>query len=577
MTVESIQIEPSVYSPNNQEIKNKVRDIPVCFVMTPSPFLADERVFPFLGPLKVAAELKKNNNPVTVLDLSGYSTTSFNDILEEYVKVHPDTKMFALSATTPQLPYAVILSKEIKAKIPGSKVILGGPHATLTHAAYKQDLANNRIGRGTYAYNQLQDFFDTIVIGDGEMAIFHALNPEHQQQVIDAGNFSSDLFMKRGTLDEFEQPARELIDIDSYKYYIDGHRAFSVISQLGCPFKCGFCGGRDSQVFRMTRTRSNQSIIKEIEDTIKASITRSLNSEDPSKVLTGVMFYDDELNVTKNGLESLCKNLIALQEKLAIEIPTETKRKLGIKTEVIDEKERVSMRLRGFIKAELFTQEQANLMFEAGFREVLSGVESGSDLILNAMQKNTSRKINSRAVNFAHNVKATNGQNGRMKFKALMSIGHPGESKETILESIKWAKENLTPGDEIDWSVITQYPGSPYYDRSYFDSAKNVWVYEVHDKKTNQNLKLYSHPSDFTQDVHNYKGIPGNYQAYVFTDFLTSEELVHWRDFAENETRVKHLQHRPIEGIVPNQFEHSMGQGLPQRILTEHGNIYTSN
>jgi hypothetical protein len=64
------------------------------------------------------------------------------------------------------------------------------------------------------------------------------------------------------------------------------------------------------------------------------------------------MFYDDELNVTKNGLEDLCKGLIDLQDRIGLE-----------------------MRFRGFVKAELLTQEQADLMYEAGFRVLLSGVE----------------------------------------------------------------------------------------------------------------------------------------------------------------------------------------------------------
>ena len=34
------------------------------------------------------------------------------------------------------------------------------------------------------------------------------------------------------------------MDVGSYHYTIDGHRALSLIAQLGCPFECGFCGGR---------------------------------------------------------------------------------------------------------------------------------------------------------------------------------------------------------------------------------------------------------------------------------------------------------------------------------------------
>jgi radical SAM superfamily enzyme YgiQ (UPF0313 family) len=92
------------------------------------------------------------------------------------------------------------------------------------------------------------------------------------------------------------------------------------------------------------------------------------------------------------------------------------------------------MRFRGFVKAELFTPEQARLMKQAGFKILLSGVESGSDKILTVMKKHTSREINSRCVNIAHDA--------GLRFKALMSIGHPGESETTIGESIEWAVNN---------------------------------------------------------------------------------------------------------------------------------------
>ena len=543
-----------------QEVKERVRNTSVAMIMTPSPFLADARVFPFLGGLKVAAELRKNGNPISVLDLAGYSHEACEEIIDQFIQIKPETKTFALTATTPQLPSAIVIAKEIRKRIPDAKIILGGPHVTLTHTAYLEDQVTGNQGRGSKAFNQLQEHFDTLVVGDGEEAIFHAIDDKSQDKIIDAGNLLSPLYLKKGTLENYEYPARDLIDMDSYHYYIDGHRAFSIISQLGYPFKCGFCGGRLSHVFRAIRSREVEDVIEEVESVITASVMRALESNDPEKVLTAAMFYDDELNVNKKEktLEKLCEGLIKMQAKLAREISPEIKTKLGIKTEVVDGEERVVMRFRGFVKAELFTEEQAKLMYAAGFREVLSGVESGSDKILNAMQKNTSREVNSRCVQYAHNA--------GMRFKALMSIGHPGESSETIIESIEWAKANLREGDEIDWTVITQYPGSPYFDRSYFDKDRNVWVYEFEDKKSKEILRLYSYPSDFTTDVHNYKGIPGNYVAYVFTDYLSAEDLVRWRDYAEQTTRVEFLKHNPIKAIEANQFDHSMGQGLPHSV-----------
>ena len=536
--------------------KEKVRNIPVCLITPPSPFLADERVFPFLAPPKLAAELQMNGNEVAILDLSGYA--NYQEIVEDYVN-NSQTKVFGITATTPQIPNAIAISRTIKSIDPNALVILGGPHITLTHGAMVKDLEKETAsGRGTNDFNQLTPHFDKLVAGDGEKAIFYAIDPDHTNTLIDAGSLQSPLFMQKGELESFASPRRDLIDMDSYSYYIDGHRAFSLIAQLGCPFECGFCGGRDVQAYRMARTRNINSVLSEIEEVVGSSFARALESGDPSKALTAVMFYDDELNVSPSNLENLCHGLIDLQRNLAKYIPDDLKKQLGLKTEIINDEERIAMRFRGFVKAELFTKEQAELMYEAGFRILLTGVESGSDKILAAMRKHTSRVINSRCVTLAHAA--------GLKVKALMSLGHPGESKETIAESIEWALSNLRDGDEIDWTVITQYPGSPYYDHSVFVPEKNAWLYQIQNKKTLEVLNLWSKSTNYEVDVAYYKGIPGSYTAYVWTDHLTPEELVYQRDLAETTTR-NHLNLPPVQSVAAKQFEHSMGQSLPKQIL----------
>ncbi len=527
--------------------KDKVRNIPVCLIIPPSSFLADERVFPFLGILKVAAQLRDNGNEVDVIDCSGYGNP--DEIVKKYIDEHPSVKTFGLTATTPQIVSCGKILQQIRDSSHDSKVILGGTHATLTHAGYLQELkTGTERGRATVALSQLNELFDTIVAGDGEMSIFYAIDNENNQKLIDAGNLSSPLFIKRGELDQYTPAARELIDHESYKYYIDGKRAASLIAQLGCPFECGFCGGRDSQFLRMIRTRTIPNIIDEMGQIIDSS----KNWEEP---IRAIMFYDDELNVSPQNLENLCKALIDYQAESGLEL-----------------------RFRGFVKAELFTQEQANLMYKAGFREVLSGVESGSDLMLKAMRKHTSRDINSRCVKYAHNA--------GLNFKALMSLGHPGESYETIQESIDWVKDNLRVGDQVDWTVITVFFGTPYSDRATYIKEDDVWVYEtkvLDDKtKTTKILKLYSKRTDQFLDAQFYKGIPDGYKAYVWTDFITQDELVTQRGRAENETRA-HLNLPHIQSVTEMQYEHTMGmpgnsnEALPSKILRSSKTIYSAN
>jgi radical SAM superfamily enzyme YgiQ (UPF0313 family) len=485
----------------------------LCFVIPPSVFLLDERVFMTLGILRVAAVVEESGYPLDMLDLSGIQ--NYVDVVRDYLNGH-DTTTFCLTATTPQMPAVCAIAEVIRHQRPSSRLILGGPHVTLVNAAYKQELKNGKLKRAHNAYEKLVNSFDTLVAGDGEEAIFEALRPD-APQLVDADRPESQLFLTNRRLAELPMPARHLVDVDSYRYYIEGERALSLIAQLGCPFSCGFCGGRKSPSLRRIRMRSHENVVAEI---------RQLYEDYGVKAF---MLYDDELNVNR-GMVELMHGLRSLQDGLGVEF-----------------------RLRGFIKSELFNDEQAEAMYRAGFRWILTGFESGSPRILQNINKKASREDNTRCVEIAR-------RHG-LKVKALMSIGHPGESPETVANTRDWLLE-VKP-DDFDVTIITTYPGTPYYDDAEpHVELPNVWTY------TFQGDQLHAYEVDYTQVADYYKGDPdGGYRAYVFTDSLSSEDLVRLRDQVEAEVRAKlGIQFNPSRPA--QQYEHSMGQHhLPTNIL----------
>ena len=484
----------------------------VCLIIPPSGFLLDERVFMPLGILRVAAMLERRKIPVEVLDLSGIS-----NYLEAVADHAAATKAlaFGITATTPQLPSAIAIANTIRDVRKDARLILGGPHVTLVNAAYR----NNRMGRANKALAEIINSFDVLVAGDGEYAIFESLLPD-APKIIDADNPESPdgLFLTNKRLEELPWPARHLVDVESYRHYtIEGEKALSIIAQLGCPFECGFCGGRISPAFRRVRTRSSENIVREISHLYE------------TYGIKGFMFYDDELNVNKNFIELM--RLIA-----------DKQRDFG-----------VEWKLRGFIKSELFTDEQARAMYKTGFRWILTGFESGSPRILKNINKKATKEDNSRCVEIAR-------RHG-LKVKALMSIGHPGESLSTIRETERWLLE--TKPDDFDVAIITVYPGTPYYDESLpFANKPDTWVYTY--AKTDD--RLYQLELDYSKTTNYYKGKPGGgYRAYVYTDYVSTETLVKERDRVERTVREK--LNIPFNPSTPAlRYEHSMGQ-MGQMIL----------
>src|SRR5262245_5695963 len=458
---------------------------PVCLIVAPSVFLLDERVFMSLGILRVAAVLEAAGRPVEVLDLSGLEN------YEEIVRLHAANSSathFGITATTPQMPAAVRIAKSVRSMRPDALVSLGGPHVTLVNAAAKREQRQGRSGRAACAMAILERDFDVLVAGDGEEAVFQALRPK-PPSLIDADEPKSTLFLTNAALTKLPFPARHLVDVDSYHYAIEERPALSLIAQLGCPFECGFCGGRSSPSLRRIRTRTTESIVDEMCRHYETYGT------------TGFMFYDDELNVNR-GMVSLLHAIRGAQERLGVD-----------------------WRLRGFIKAELFTDEQARELHAAGFRWILVGFESGSPRILENINKKSSRDDNTGCLEIA----ARHG----LKVKALMSVGHPGESAETVHETHEWLVQ-AQPAD-FDVTIITTYPGTPYYDEAVpHDQLAGVWTYTY--GKTGD--RLHSYEVDFTRVAEYYKGNPdGGYHAYVFTDRLSAVELVEARDAIERGVR----------------------------------------
>lgn len=266
-------------------------------------------------------------------------------------------------------------------------------------------------------------------------------------------------------------------------------------------------------MLRRVRTRTTQNVVDEI-----VTLHKDYG-------VNGFMLYDDELNVNPQIVQMM-EAISEAQEKLGQEF-----------------------KLRGFIKSQLFTDDQARAMYRAGFRWILTGFESGSPRILENINKRATREENTRCVQIAR-------RHG-LKVKALMSMGHPGESKETIAETKDWLIENGP--EDFDVTIITPYPGSPYYDDAELEDG--AWVYTAKNGD-----KLFATEVDYFKEADYYKSGPGDYKSYVWTETLSPQELVQERDRLERDVRERlGIAFNP--GKAADRFEHSMGQGLPEKIL----------
>jgi radical SAM superfamily enzyme YgiQ (UPF0313 family) len=244
--------------------------------------------------------------------------------------------------------------------------------------------------------------------------------------------------------------------------------------------------------------------------------------------IEGVMFYDDELNIN-NAFTELMTSLIEMQMRLG-----------------------KGLAFRGFVKSELFTDPHAKLMAEAGFKTLLSGFESGAPRILENINKKATVDDNTSCLDAARKY--------GIHMKALMSIGHAGETEETVNASREWLLK-VQPED-FDVTIITVLPGSPYFDASVKipHPSESHWVYTAKNGD-----KLYSVDIDYSKTMDYYKGVPGEYVSFVYTDDLSPKQLVSLRDAMENEVRPK-LGLMPLQLSSAKNYDHSMG-AIPAHIM----------
>lgn len=478
-----------------------------------SIFLSDERNFIHLGILKCAAVLEQNGHGIDMLDLCG--VRNYEDAVRDYIK-ETEANSICLTATSPQMPAVDKICSTIRLERPEVKLILGGPHPTVVSAARKMEKKKGAVSRAHVAQDRLFEIVDVVVAGDGEDSVEGSLIAP-KGTLIDADDPSSSLFLSKDRLSELPLPARHLVDVNTYKYYIDGENSASLIMQLGCAMGCRFCSGRYSPSYRRVRLRSIDSVIDEMRHLYDTYGFKSFQ------------MYDDELNMNPNMISDL-KEIIKFQEKIG-----------------------ESFKFRGFIKSHLFNKEQAKYLKECGFSQICIGFESGSDRILRNIKKQATRKQNSECVEIA--------KSAGLKIKAFMSLGHPSESDLTARDSCEWLIDMEV--EEFDCSVVSPFPGCPYYDESVIvDEGRGIWKYVVPENGDN----LYSIDVDYTKTTQYYKGDKNlGYSSFVYTDFLKPEEIVQLRDWIEDTVRQK-LNLPYFKTAAAINYDHSMGT-LPQHIL----------
>lgn len=221
-------------------------------------------------------------------------------------------------------------------------------------------------------------------------------------------------------LDDLPIPSFDLLPLNEYRTPFLGNYTFIVTSR-GCPYPCTFC--RQIITFKgKFRQKSAQRVVEEIK------VVKELG-------VTNLLLHADTFTVNKKWVLEFCD--LVVQENLNIKWACNT-----------------------HIKS--IDREIAVAMKKAGCWMIAPGVESGAQEVLDAILKGTKVQEIRDTVNMLHEV--------GIEVWAYMVFGFPGETRETIKQSIAFSKE--LPFDIVHFGVGAPYPGTPFYNQA----KENGWL-----------------------------------------------------------------------------------------------------
>lgn len=319
-----------------------------------------------------------------------------------------------------------------------------------------------------YLSNIVKEPWDYLVPLDGERALRMILTGEKSRVVEDVMSRSD--IKNQPRPDRTSDNARKIIQ--NYHYVLQGKKASTMMTARGCPEKCTFC--------------------EDAETTVKWSSLENLKGEmDDIKNMgfEGVYIFDDLFAIAMNMVRPICDEL--------------SKRDLVY---------RCNGQVRYFTK---WGEDFAKMLGSTGCVEIAFGFESGSQKILDNIQKRTSVEMNYKAVEYA--------QKNGIKVKGFVMLGLPGENLETIA-----ATESFIANSGIDDFQLAIY--YPY---------KGTKIRDAIDRNDNSADIMF-----VGEGLGAYGQKGGSTESVVRTSTLTAEELLYHRDRLVNTYKPKSHEHK---------------------------------
>jgi anaerobic magnesium-protoporphyrin IX monomethyl ester cyclase len=355
-----------------------------------------------LGLLYIAAVLDQAGETVAAID-GAAEQENVDSVVRRVKEYQPD--VVGIGSFTVSFETTRRLGAALKRALPEVPIVLGSYHVSLVPEVAMEDTC-----------------FDVGVIGEGEHTMLELIahfKGERSLESVDGicyrdpdGTLQFTKPRKKfKSLDHLPFPARHLLPPNIYRPVpVDEHAfpKFSMVTSRGCPHACAFCQKSRSGY----RSHSPGYIVDEIEH-----LVRDFGVKD-------IAFVDSLFCANKKRVHAVCDEILRRGVKVSWTCSS--------RVEVVD-------------------KPLLQKMKAAGCWRTRFGVESGSDRVLDFISKGITKDKIRRAITAADEV--------GLRPKAFFMVGHMPDTRESILETIEFAKS--IPLHDVTVQINTILPQTP--------------------------------------------------------------------------------------------------------------------
>ncbi|CAM3739212.1 radical SAM protein [Flavobacterium gelidilacus] len=433
--------------------------------------------FPPLGTLYAASLMRKNAFDVDLFDTNLLDSpkaivSKLNSNQPKYLVIYDDGFNYLTKMCLTNMREACFEMIQIAKKY-NCKVIVCSSDSTDHYDKY------------------LEKGADFIIQGEGEITLLELI--QHLDENKDIASINGIVFKNKDeikvnqkravlqNLDELPLPAWDLVDMNSYREVwkeSDQEFTLNLATTRGCPYKCNWCA--------------------------KPIYGNRYNAHSPEYIVKEIAYLKKQFGVSRFWM---CDDIFGLKPNWVQEFNVELKKA----------NQKISYYIQSRVDL-LLKEDTIDALAESGLEEVWVGAESGSQKILDAMDKGTKVEEIYEATHLL--------QQKNIRVALFLQFGYLTENQEDIQKTIQMVKE-LKP-DNIGISVSYPLPGTKFYD------------------KVKDDLKLKANWTDSDDFDMMFQGTyNSNYykklQRFVHKQFRKSQGIDNLKNFSFSKNKIKSI------------------------------------